>query len=437
MFMVKGFANHVRFSSNVKDQVHPIGELSAYSITYAKDRGVYSLDDEDEIVLHTFRSSEDGVYTEVNQDWQEHIFTIINDVYKECLKGNKQWTDQINKYLITKHQSIANSFKVGKIVTDGQYTIPGWIQWKRNGHKSLIRIWFSDSVFRSTFDEYEITVIPPIEVVDNFFKPRREVEEYVRTQNDPVSMSARAQIARDYKPETIYLSLVYDWHDRNDPKYRLPTRWDILIYGEQGNNIDAIKDKIIDHILEHSTHDEEDWKKIFPDIFKRTEFIIIPRWDNYAIPNRNIIEGIYSPVVKYNDIIKIIRDYAHTKYGYTNEHIEKYATVMAHQYRSLQTLVISHPENRDNKLFITDEYPDYIAENTMTQDFNRMNSKTRLWSEGLTEMIIEAEKFDEYSTTPPRMTRLIREGKLYLVKSFNKINYLVAVKYNFYKVDDD
>ena len=432
MKVIKGFASHVGFASNIKDMVHPIGEISTYSLTYAKDKGIYGLNDHnDDIRLYTFNTSFNGQHEELDNDWRDHIFTIVNDVYTKVLQGVTTWTDEIEKYLIQTHQTIAHSFKVGQIVSDGSYTCPSWIEWKRNNHDSYIRIWFSDSVFRSTFDEYEIVVVPPIEFVDNFFKPRKEVIEYVKNENDPVSMAARVHIAKDYKPETMVRSLVYDWHDRADPTYRLPTRWDIIIYGEQGDNIDAIKDAIIDHVLTHSVHDIEEWKKIFPDIFKRTEFTIVPRWDNYAIPNRTIIEGIYSPVVKYQEIIPVLRDFAHLKYGYSLAHIDQYATVVAHQYRSLQLLMISHPENKDNKFFITDEFPDYISENTLTQDFNRMQAKTRLWSEMLTEMIIAAEKFDEYSSTPPGMTRLKREGKLYLVKSQNHINYLVAVKSNF------
>lgn len=433
MFVVKGFASHIRFTSNIKNTVHPIGEISAYSLTYAKDRGIYGINDNEDIRLYTFNSSDDGNYQEVSESMKQHIFTIVTDVYKKTLEGDVNWTDQVEQYLIDKHQTIANSFKCGKIIKDGNYSIPGWVEWKKNGEDSYIRIWFSDESFRRSYDEYEIVVVTPIEVVDNFFKPRSEVEELLRTQNDPVSMAARQEIAKAGKPNTIFLSLMYDWHDRTNDKIRVPTRWDILVYGLQGNNIDAIKDAIIDHVLQNSVHDIEEWKKIFPDIFKRTEFTIVPRWDLYAIPERTTISGIYSPIVKHTDVIPVLRQYAHSKYGYTNGHIDSHAEVMSHQYRSLQMLVISHPENRGEKFSIKDVYPDYISENTLTQDFNRMNAPTREFSEKLTEMIIEAESFDEYSATPVGMTRLKREGKLYLVRSLNHINYLVAAKHNFTK----
>lgn len=46
MKVIKGFASHIKFTNNVKDSVHPIGEISAYSLTYAKDRGIYGKDEE-------------------------------------------------------------------------------------------------------------------------------------------------------------------------------------------------------------------------------------------------------------------------------------------------------------------------------------------------------------------------------------------------------
>lgn len=431
MKVIKAFASHALFTSNVKNVVNPIGELSTQARTYAKDRGIYSKEDQDNIRLHTFNTSENGEYFELNSDLVNHIFAIIDSVYKRVTTSALEWSDQAEEYLISTHSSIANTFRIGEIVKTDTHSCPGWISWKRNDMDLYVQIWFCDDVFRRTFDEYEISVVPPIVNVDDFFKRKDKVVEILQKENAPTPMSERGHLVKDNKPETILKSLMFDWVDRTNPTDKIPVRWDLLIYGLRGDNIDAIKDSIVDYVLEHSVYPEEDWKKVFPEIFKRTEFTIVPRWDNYAIHERSTVEGIYSPIVKAKEIFPILKKFALKKYGYTDAHIEEYGQVMAHQFKSLQCLVVSHPENRDKKFYLSEVYPDYIAEHSLSNDFNRMMKETRDWAEGIAEMIIEAENFKTYSGVPLGMTRLTREGKLFLVKTFNNVHYLVAVKANF------
>nr|DAO34371.1 MAG TPA: structural protein [Bacteriophage sp.] len=428
---IKAFATHSALRANSKNDVYPIGEISAYAITYAKDRGIYAKKDDEDITLYTFTSVEDGNYIELSDTILDNIFTIVTDIYKKVLLGRASWADQVEQYLIKTYASVANSFTCGQVIKSDNYACPGWIEWKINNQDTTIRIWFSDKAFRATYDEYEISVVTPIKNVDDFFKSRQEVTKFVADENDPISMSERGLIVRDYKPDTIKLTLMFKWHDRLDPTFTLDTRWDVFIYGERGNNPDAIRDAIIRHILTNSIHDQDDWKQIFPDIFRRSEFIIIPRFDQFAIPNRQTVSGIYTPLAKYAEIVPTIKQFAQRTYGYTDSHIETYASVLAHPYRSLQSLVISHPDNRDNYHYLTDLYPDLIAEHSLSQDFNRMRATTRAFAEALMELIIAAESFTMYSTTPANAYRIVRDGKLYLSRSFNNINFLVAAKANF------
>jgi len=387
---IKAFASHSALRANSKNDVYPIGEISAYAITYAKDRGIYAKKDDEDITLYTFTSVEDGNYIELSDTILDNIFTIVTDIYKKVLLGQASWADQVEQYLIKTYASVANSFTCGQVIKSDNYACPGWIEWKINNQDTTIRIWFSDKAFRATYDEYEISVVTPIKNVDDFFKSRQEVTKFVADENDPISMSERGLIVRDYKPDTIKLTLMFK-----------------------------------------SIHDQDDWKQIFPDIFRRSEFIIIPRFDQFAIPNRQTVSGIYTPLAKYAEIVPTIKQFAQRTYGYTDSHIETYASVLAHPYRSLQSLVISHPDNRDNYHYLTDLYPDLIAEHSLSQDFNRMRADTRAFAEALMELIIAAESFTLYSTTPANAYRIVRDGKLYLSRSFNNINFLVAAKANF------
>lgn len=431
MIYIKGFAQHSWFKSNKPNEIYPIGELSNYSRTFTKDQGIYAWRDDEDITLYTFTSRDDTTYIELTSEHETNIRVIITDLYKKCIAARAGWTDNLVKYLADTYNLVAGSWVIGSIVKKDQYQMPEWVEWVALGQNTTIRIWFSDMSFRGGYDEYEIEVVPPIKNVDDFFKTRAEVIERVKQENDPISLADRKAVVRDSKPETHDPTRIFEWRDRLDPNFKLTTYWQVIIYGERGNNPDAIKNAITQYVLKHSIHDEEEWKQIFPDIFKRTEFIIVPRYDTYAIPTRTTISGIYSPVARYNDVVTTLKRFAHTGYGYTHNHIEEFATIMAHPYRSLQTLVISHPDNKDSYRYITDVYPDLLAEHSLSQDFNRMNYDTREFAEALMELIIEAESFTLYSTTPPKAFRVVRDGVVYISRTFNHVNFLVVAKVNF------
>ena len=46
MIIIKAFASNNLLALNTKDVVNPIGELSAWAMTYAKDRGIYFREDD-------------------------------------------------------------------------------------------------------------------------------------------------------------------------------------------------------------------------------------------------------------------------------------------------------------------------------------------------------------------------------------------------------
>lgn len=452
MKVIKGFASHAKFVSNTKDQVHPIGEISANALTYAKDRGIYAQDED--ISLITFRSTEDAKYKPLNQDWQDHIFTVINDIYHQVFTAGTTWGDNVSQYLIDKFASTATNFEVGPIVEDGNYVCPSWISWQRvgfadniggnkigadgvtsdqtneGGKSSYIRIWFSDPSFQDTFDEYEFTVVPPIEVYDNFFKSKATVVNLLNTQNDPISMADRTQTKRNDQPETILRTFKFEWHNPLNTEDTLVTFWNVLIYGAAGNNVDAIKDALQKDILDNSDYPRDNWVPTFPEIFRRTEFIIFPQWNNWAIEEKTLTNGIYSAITRRINEIPMLTAVCSKNYGYTDSHIEAYATVMGQQYRSLMCFCVSNPENRDKLYWLTDLFPDYINVNSLSQDFNRMIEYTRTWSDKLNTVIIEAEKATPYSALPKGITRLTRDGVFFLVLGYDNINYLVVTKYN-------
>lgn len=431
MVTIKGFGANVNMSNNNLDVVSAIGEISADSLTYSKDRGIYYKDELDAIVLTTFLTKKDGNYISLKPDESSYILNIIKWTYdKVFAKGTEVYAHELLDDLITQFASTSENFKSGAIVHDtvNNVWMPEWLSWNKKGsEETYIRIWFSDVSFQKTYDEYEIVVVPPIKNIDDFFKVSAKVSSLL-DERDLVKRTEDIQLAKEDKPETIIRTEMFNYIDPLKATNKLPTYWDLLIYGEAGNNIDSIKDAIIDYILKNTKRTREEWTKLFPDIFKRTEFIILPNWTSYAIPNRITEYGVYNPILNIKD--------AHTAFeGYATlvpeVHLRNHIQAWTHPYKSIVLRSISSQENRDNLFKITDVYPDYIAQSSTSQDFNRQVENTREWAEKLANMLVIAEEATQYSDIPRGYTKLMREGKLFIVMSYKNIHYLVVAKSNF------
>ena len=428
MNIIKAFAAHNQFIDNASFVTHPFGELSTYTLTYAKDKGIYAVGNEN-VQLYTFNSSIDGTYSPLSADWNEHVFSLVKFIYEYSLRANGQiYADELNRELLANFQGRAKNFRIGKIITDGNYYMPEYLSWSKEGTDSFIKVWFADDAFRRQFDEFDIVVVPALPNVDDFFLPKDQILEKLREIN-PTIQTERVETAKNKLPNTRVRTNMFDWINPRDPNDTVPTQWDSIIYGIAGDNIDSIKDAIKKEILKNSTHTEAEWKKIFPDIFTRTEFIFIPQWDKFAIPNRKIVAGIYSPLARlstaYENYFK-----PYTK-DYPKAHVEQYGTVLSFPYRSIQIYVTGGHENRHNKFLLTDVYSDLVAVNSLQEDFNRQSQSTREFSEKLMEMLIAAESMDEYSDIPTGFSRVIRDDKLFLVFSMGNIHYLMVAKKNF------
>lgn len=437
MYVLKGFVSHALLVQNALGVVAPIGEISTDALTYAREKGHYVKNDIADLTLTTFLSEDSGVKVpadfEISTDYRisDHVLDVAKFVYDQTIIGGSEVSaDELLQDLLITFETSAQDFASGQIVTDGRYYVPEWVSWKHktvSGGDNYIRIWFTDNGFRSQYDEFEIIVVPPVDRLDDFFKSASDVSDMLSaiTVSDTLD---RLQQAKDNHPETIIRSESYEWVSPINATVRYPTNWGLLIYGQAGNNVDSIKDALVEYILANSTHDRTDWAKVFPDIFKRTEFILIPRWDIYAIPNRSLEEGIHSPITALTSTLELIK---RVIVGYGGSHIDNHACVMGHPYKSLSIAVVGGPDNRGALFKITDVFPDYIDVASTSLDFNRQSASTRGWSLRLMEMILLAEKMGEFSDLPFGMTRVVRDGILYVVCSYENIHYLVAAKKNF------
>lgn len=432
MYVQKSFIVNTAFANNTPGIVATLGELSPESYTYAREKGYYADKNKaPNLILTNFLSRNDSTPVVIPPIIADQTLEICNYVYNQTIaSGAGITTAVLLQNLLTNYVGKATEFDCGEMVSDGAHALPEWLSWTcltdAGRPENFIKIWFVDASFKLQYDEFEIFVIPPLTNLNDFFKNGNEVEAAIEALLSSETMD-RIQDAKQGYPETIIRTHTYNYIDPANSAHTVPTDWSVLIYGVAGDNVDSIKDALMAHIIANSSHTRAEWTGIFPDIFKRTEFIMLPLWDQYAIPNRELATGIYSPQIDLVGSSVKMKEFAGQ---YPTSHIDTHLTTFGHPYRSLAILSIGSPDNRDAKYKLREIFDDFISVASTSVDFNRMDLDTQDWARALEEMLVVAESMGEFSSVPPGMMKIKREGILYVAKSFKNINYLVVAKRN-------
>jgi hypothetical protein len=440
MYLLKGFINNSKLASAaVAGTLAAIGALSEQSSTYALTKSMFFQESSPDLFFVSFTSADDtgAVAAPAGIATQALNFAAWVYAQTQAIPNPGEIPAQtLLDGLLSAFQTEAQNFTCGNMVTDGTYWVPEWLEWENitdpvygslmTGSTCLIRIWFTDSAFAAQYDDYTILIVPPIQNLDDFFTTSSNVAALVaaQTYTDTIAL---VNAARGNYPETMLEAQSFNYIDPNNAQNIIPTNWTILIYGLAGNNIDSIANAIIDFILANSSHDQADWEAILPDIFRRTEFTLVPMWDQFAIPDRSQQRGIYSPVANLTRANAMISQVA----SYGASHINSNACVQTVPYKSVALVSCGSPNNRNNAFQIVDVFPDILPVPSQSVDFNRMAVATQNFLLLVVSMLKSAETLTQFASVPAGMTKLMRNNILYLVTSYENISYLMVTQSNF------
>lgn len=435
MYNLKGFMVFAPLANNSVDVIAPLGELSTHCATFSKEKGQYinaTYNDSKLISFLSQRVALNGTKTLVSAPvvHQNAAMNLSQWIFTKAMAQEITLDrDALQTQLQTTFGQTHLNLEFGEIIADGTRRMPEWISYKLNDPEdNRVRLWFADDSFRRQYDEYEIGFVPPIAVLDDFFKDPLVVKAAVEAWSLTAALE-KADVLKNRKPETVMLNKVYKYYAQLAPFINLDTNWTIVIWGPAGNNPDIIKQELAKWILANSQHTEEEWMDIFPDIFTSTEFIATPFWEHVAIEQKSIINGVYSPTVPVADVVAISNLTIKGK-NYTQTHINENLCVSSVLYGSLALSVCGGPYNRGGIKKFNDQWPDYINVSTNSPDFNRMKLPTQEFVNLLYEMLIVAETATPYSDIPLGMSRVTRSGIMYIAASLNDILYLVVTKYS-------
>lgn len=433
MYSLKGFVTFGALSNNVVGQVSPIGELSTLSLTYAKEKGQHALREAPDATLVSFHSAHktplEAGSIPVPAIHSENALKIGQWIFNKSMTGDiGADRDQFVTYCLAEFSDKVSNLQAGPMATNGTYWMPSWITYEllNAPEENFVRLWFSDPAFSNQYDGYEIEFIPPIPNIDDFFKDPVEVQRLLNLRSVSELMRKIEEV-KGKNPFTFLQNRTFEFIDAKDPDWVINTDWTVVIYGQAGNNVDIIKAELIEWILKNSTRPKEDWVGIIPDIFSTTEFIIIPTWDQYSVPNRLIQAGMFSPTVQALRAIELGVRYCKGT-GYTKVHIAYNTMVTSSMFKSIQLVSCGNPGNKDGIIRINQQFPDYMTVPSLSNDYYRMSVRTQDWVTLITRMLIVAEHMTEFSDLPFGMTRLIRDGVLYLVATYEECQYLVVAR---------
>lgn len=430
MYTLKGFMVYGPLADNTVSVIAPLGELSTQSSTYSKEKGQYtnSLYNDSKFVSFRSRQETDGVeqLIPVPVAHQEMVLNIGQWIYDSSMNGDITGTqDRCLDLMTTRFAPAIYDITLGEMINDGFRWMPAWVMYSVTGESvNRVRFWCSDSAFRSQYDEYEMEFVPPLEPMDSFFNDPTLVKNTILSRSLSETFD-KVEIVKNKNPYTYLINQEFEYIALLDRTNRFFTNWTVLIWGPAGNNPDIIKEELSKYILGLSTHLIDEWRLLFPDIFTSTEFIITPMWDQFAIPNRQIITGIYSPTT--NLIRALGMAYATARgEGYNRDHLNNNLALSTTIYKSLSFLAIGGPYNTNEVYRFDEQWVDYLVVPSNTPDYNRMSIATQEWTTLFTKMLIVAETATLYSDIPTGMSRIIRDGIMYIAASYNRILYLIV-----------
>jgi hypothetical protein len=427
MYTLQTFIGLDREIDNDPNVVAPIGELSTRSRTYARDVQSYRKDELADVIAHVFSSKQDNASVTLRGDVLDAVYTLSEYVYNRALSGLN--TNDATALTSNLEADLGGSFtgwSVGDMVSNGSLWMPSYIIAYVLGQEedTSVRLFFADAAFQNLYDQYHITVSHPVDQIDDLQGTLASITAATVELNTSMVFDRLGQAAHPY-PYTLSASFTFAVVNPQDPTDTLELPWSVAIYGQAGNNVDAIYSAIRASILENSSYGIEDWEDRIPDLFKTVEFTLVPFWDQYSVPNQSLEAGLFSPLMRYKDIFETLRSHMPL---YSGAHIQEHADVTTYLYKSIAFGLCGGPENRNGLFDIRSFFPDYATLSTTSIDFNRMSPETRGFVHRLSELLLQAELAGEFTLLPAGYSKVWRENRLYIITTYQNIQFYTLAK---------
>lgn len=443
MYNLKGFMSMPALADDAPQTIGEFGELSTHLMTFTRDLRNYAITAQPDVELFVFRCV-DEMENRLNPGaaFREQMLAFGQWVYNQIITSavppdrNKAAFIQT----ITAQFPMMSNVVIGELVESKKIAgrnCPDYVQFKMldGSYQYQVTLWFIDSAMRRQYEHFEIFIIPPVPEIDQLINTKINVFNLLAKQT-PDLLIQRMQAIIGNNPQTVLHSYPLTWHDPSDFNATLPTSWTVIIYGEAGNDDEAIKEKIKEYIEDNSNY--EKWPEIYPDLYTETEFAFFPMWNKLALDSNALQIGIYSPLVKIRDIRSMAKTYlpsGYQKTGMTTDaFLEENLFAGVANYRTISFGTVGNPNNKDRKVNLQDLYPDLnLALGTEDNDFGRMSLTTQEFCTKFHAAMDVAREYDPSEPLDPQYTRMTRRGHYFVAFKFNDFLYVILSKFSYDK----
>lgn len=429
MKQVQGFVTKAQHINNQAGQVAEFFELSPIGLTYSRNRGEYQNANYPNFTLHTFIGLDTTTkepYLLTSMDTAT-VFGLVNSMvtYLQGLPVPKSYV-YFTQYMLANYHDSIKAFEYGQMHEGSDMVLPEWISFTTLWDVEF-KLWLVNDAFVNQFTYYEIVVCPPIPDVDAFFLNYAETATRLKAIT-PTALMDIIQEKKGQLPETVTRIINFPYYNPSNLNQFTESHWGVLIYGAAGDNVDAIKAAITEYLVEESTHPQPDWTVLLPGIFKRTEFLFFPRWDQIAVPNLSALSALYKSVLEPMEVLDYVQRNHPDNLSATE--VANRTALMPFDYKALMVAVVTGETNDADKRKLENFFKDYLPLSTSELDFNRMQIQTREWVVRMVALLSLAETATEYSTIPQPFRRTQRGNQLFLSFQQDNVNYLVSARTN-------
>lgn len=426
MNTIKGFATLRDHINNDHKVTAPIGELSVFSRTFSKDQRIFSDPNLPKVGLTVYTAKDDeGNKFEVLEAHSDHMLEMIAWVDEISTSGEVTLDHGSFLTAVQSHKpEMLASLEYDEIIEYNGAFVPGHVTW--NYYGITYSIWFADEVFKVQYDDFEHSIVAPVEVINDLQRPYSEIHEIIEFDVSMLILKAN-EITRD-QPYTALKPVKVTWVDRVTGNETILT-WMVAVYGPFGDNPVSIGNALKQYILDNSDFNEIEWHDVMPKLFKPTEFVIVPAWNKVSVPDGQVQDSIYSPQLRFKEMLYLMSRFT-TSY-YEKEHLMEHMVHATHIYKSLSFMAVGNDGNNDGIYSLDLKFPDYNLVSSSEIDFNRLSPITQEWVKLIHRMFIVSESMVETTILESDFSRLKRGGIIYLVASYEGVNYLVVTKESF------
>lgn len=434
----KGFASIPALANNLPGQTGNFGELSPAALTFSRNKTNYVSPTINGIELIGFSAKTDvGVtYTPTN-GLIAHILSVIEWVRDQNASGsipaNINKADFIDD-LSNAFPGLMTAIEINEIIVGSPISskMPDYVKWVYSdaGQDHELKIWFVNSRFESQYDEYEILLVPPIDDIDDLNATTGVVTALIGAVT-PAQILNKVVTAAGGVPYTTLVPYNLIWNSPTVPGSTVNTTWTVIAYGPGAQDTDNIKDAIRSYITANTALASGIWNTLYPSLYAENEFIVVPLWQNIAVPESGLDVELYNASAKVGELISIATDRIPDSYAasvtiatYLNSNLY----VANAFFQSLTFLTVGNPNNVGSVWNFEQKFPDYTNIQPSSPDWLRMSVVTRDFIVWLNDALEKAIDLTATSTVPPGFTRVTRDGKIYLSFTYDGFNYLVLSK---------